>query len=306
MLCAPNKEYSLAILIILPCLRATIDCAAICERKKHEFRFVSITRSQSSALKFNALPMIAIPALLTRIEIGPSLRSTCSIAGRSSSRRVTSSGIAIAGTPALASSSTTARFFSSLRARIATAAPASARPSAIPRPIPPLPPVTTATSPLKSNIFGLAIALLPRTLLDSERSPLLYWRFARVATERRQRCDYRRGQIAMGLRTAEQYKSSLRDGRAVFFRGEKVADVTAHPVIGIAVEHAAIDYRMAHDPKYRELAVVKEDGDEYSRYYHIPQNGDDLLKRSALIAASTREGATLVVLIKEIGTDALL
>jgi hypothetical protein len=47
-----------------------------------------------------------------------------------------------------------------------------------------LPPVTTATSPLKSNIFGLAIALLPRRLLDSERSPLLYWRFARVATER--------------------------------------------------------------------------------------------------------------------------
>ncbi len=110
----------------------------------------------------------------------------------------------------------------------------------------------------------------------------------------------------MALRTAEQYKSSLRDGRAVFFRGERVADVTAHPVIGIAVEHAAIDYRMAHDPKYRELAIVKEGGDEYSRYYHVPQNGDDLLRRSALIAAATREGATLVVLIKEIGTDALL
>jgi aromatic ring hydroxylase len=98
----------------------------------------------------------------------------------------------------------------------------------------------------------------------------------------------------------------LRDGRAVFFRGDKVADVTAHPVIGIAVEHAALDYRMAEDPQYRELAVVKEGADEYSRYYHLPRNGDDLLKRSALIAAATREGATLVVLIKEIGTDALL
>ena len=110
----------------------------------------------------------------------------------------------------------------------------------------------------------------------------------------------------MGLRTAEQYKASLRDGRAVFFRGDKVADVTAHPVIGIAVEHAALDYRMADDPQYRELAVVREGADEYSRYYHLPRNGDDLLKRSALIAAATREGATLVVLIKEIGTDALL
>ena len=110
----------------------------------------------------------------------------------------------------------------------------------------------------------------------------------------------------MGLRTAEQYKASLRDGRTVFFRGDKVADVTAHPVIGIAVEHAALDYRMAEDPQYRELAVVKEGADEYSRYYHLPRSGDDLLKRSALIAAATREGATLVVLIKEIGTDALL
>ena len=109
----------------------------------------------------------------------------------------------------------------------------------------------------------------------------------------------------MALRTAEQYKASLRDGRAVYFRGEKVADVTAHPVIGIAVEHAALDYRMAEDPKYRDLAVIKDGREEYSRYFYLPQNGDDLLKRSQLIAASTREGATLVVLIKEIGTDAL-
>jgi 4-hydroxybutyryl-CoA dehydratase / vinylacetyl-CoA-Delta-isomerase len=109
----------------------------------------------------------------------------------------------------------------------------------------------------------------------------------------------------MGLRTAEQYKQSLRDGRAVFFRGEKVADVTQHPVIGIAVEHACTDYRMAEDPKYRDLAVIRDGGGEFSRYYHLPRNADDLLKRSQLIAASTREGAALVVLIKEIGTDAL-
>ena len=62
----------------------------------------------------------------------------------------------------------------------------------------------------------------------------------------------------MGLRTAEQYKESLRDGRTVYFRGERVHDVTTHPVIGIAVEHACIDYRMAEDAQYRGLAVVKD------------------------------------------------
>ncbi|HVN91914.1 MAG TPA: 4-hydroxyphenylacetate 3-hydroxylase N-terminal domain-containing protein [Candidatus Binataceae bacterium] len=110
----------------------------------------------------------------------------------------------------------------------------------------------------------------------------------------------------MGLRTPEQYKQSLRDNRSVYFRGQKVADVTTHPVIGIAVEHACTDYRMAEDPAYRDLAVIKEGNTEYSRYFHLPRNGADLLKRSELIAASTREGATLVVLIKEIGSDALL
>src|SRR2546428_3912682 len=110
----------------------------------------------------------------------------------------------------------------------------------------------------------------------------------------------------MGLRTPEQYKQSWRDGRAVFFRGEKVSAVTTHPVMEIAVEHACIDYRMAEDAQYRGLAVITNGASEYSRYFHLPRNSDDLLKRSQLIAASTREGATLVVLIKEIGTDALL
>jgi len=43
----------------------------------------------------------------------------------------------------------------------------------------------------------------------------------------------------MGLRTVEQYKQSLRDGRKVYVRGERVEDVTAHPIIGVAVDTVA-------------------------------------------------------------------
>src|SRR5262249_2998536 len=43
----------------------------------------------------------------------------------------------------------------------------------------------------------------------------------------------------------------------------------------------------------------------FSRYYQIPRTSDDLLKRSVLIEQATAAGGTLVVLIKEIGTDAL-
>jgi 4-hydroxybutyryl-CoA dehydratase/vinylacetyl-CoA-Delta-isomerase len=109
----------------------------------------------------------------------------------------------------------------------------------------------------------------------------------------------------MGLRTPQQYIDSLKDGRTVYYRGQKVEDVTTHPVISKAVDHACVDYRMAEDPDTRDLAVVSEDGAEYSRYFKVPASTDDLLKRSALIEASTGRGATLVPLVKEIGTDAL-
>jgi aromatic ring hydroxylase len=111
----------------------------------------------------------------------------------------------------------------------------------------------------------------------------------------------------MGLRTPQEYQASLQDDRIIYYKGERVKDVTTHPVLRVAVEHASIDYRMAEDPRYRDLAVVEdpETGEPISRYFYLPRNSDDLLKRSELIETATRQGRTLVVLIKEIGTDAL-
>jgi aromatic ring hydroxylase len=109
----------------------------------------------------------------------------------------------------------------------------------------------------------------------------------------------------MPLRTAEQYRASLQDSRRVFFRGQRVDDITSHPIMSEAVSHASIDFDMAEQAEYRSLAVIGDGPTAYSRYYHLPATSDDLLKRSALIEAATREGRTLVVLIKEIGSDAL-
>jgi aromatic ring hydroxylase len=109
----------------------------------------------------------------------------------------------------------------------------------------------------------------------------------------------------MGLRTPQQYIDSLKDGRTVYYRGEQVTDVTTHPVIKKAVKHASLDYEMTESPVHRELSVVKDDAGEYSRYFKIPMSADDLMKRSQLIETATALGKTLVVLVKEIGTDAM-
>jgi 4-hydroxybutyryl-CoA dehydratase/vinylacetyl-CoA-Delta-isomerase len=107
------------------------------------------------------------------------------------------------------------------------------------------------------------------------------------------------------MRSRTEYIESLRDGREVYFKGQRVADVTAHPEIRLAVDHAAIDYDMAHDPAWQALAVAEENGTPYSRYFQLPRTSGDLLARSRLIEAATTLGGTLVVLVKEIGTDAL-
>jgi aromatic ring hydroxylase len=111
----------------------------------------------------------------------------------------------------------------------------------------------------------------------------------------------------MALLTADEYRASLRDGRTLYYRGRKIDDINAEPELRVAVDHAAIDYEVAHDPVHRDLAVAKDEetGEEYSAYYRIPRSGDDLLARSRLIETVTGIGGTMVTLIKEIGSDAL-
>ncbi len=84
-------------------------------------------------------------------------------------------------------------------------------------------------------------------------------------------------------------------------------DVTGHPLIQTAIDHEATDYRLMHDPRYRSLAVARDpdSGVEQSRYFLAPRNADDLLKRSELVETACREGGTLVVLAKVVGSDAL-
>src|SRR2546425_8958897 len=90
--------------------------------------------------------------------------------------------------------------------------------------------------------------------------------------------------LSMALRTADEYRQSLRDGRVLWFRGERVPDLTAHPQLRVAVDHAAIDYEMPEPWKDDDL------GEEISRYFALPRSGDDLMARSRLIEATKAAG----------------
>ena len=92
----------------------------------------------------------------------------------------------------------------------------------------------------------------------------------------------------MGLSTADEYRASLRDGRTLWYRGRRVPDILDEPDLRVAVDHAALDYEVGHDPLYRDLAVAKDPdtGERVQRLLHDPPLGG----RPAGALAADRDG----------------
>jgi 4-hydroxybutyryl-CoA dehydratase / vinylacetyl-CoA-Delta-isomerase len=111
----------------------------------------------------------------------------------------------------------------------------------------------------------------------------------------------------MGLKTAEEYKASLDDGRIVYYKGERVGNVVEHPDLGGSVNTMSLDYELAHDPKYRDLAVVEDPelGEPVTRYYYKPKNAQDLLKAHELIVTSTTLSDGIIPFAHDIGADTM-
>jgi len=112
----------------------------------------------------------------------------------------------------------------------------------------------------------------------------------------------------MGIRTVEQYKESLRDGRRVYISGEKVEDITKHRILGITCDTIAAGYELtaSEDPEVRNLFVAPhpETGEPINRLFVTPKNTADLKNRTRMIQKSIQLIGGLPF-GKDIGTDCL-
>src|SRR5215471_2003047 len=119
--------------------------------RKALVRLVSSTWCHSLRARLSTGLRMFMPALLTSTSRRPkrSRVTLTSASTEASSSTFTSTASACAPRPR--SSATAFALFSRLRAATITAAPASARPRPMPSAMPPLPPVTTATRPFRSN-----------------------------------------------------------------------------------------------------------------------------------------------------------
>ncbi len=91
----------------------------------------------------------------------------------------------------------------------------------------------------------------------------------------------------MTRRSAAEHLASLNDGRALFYRGQRVADLTSHPAFRNAAASAAGLYGMQARPENVEkLTFASPDtGQRVSRMWELPESYAQLLRRREALEA---------------------
>lgn len=79
------------------------------------------------------------------------------------------------------------------------------------------------------------------------------------------------------IRTGDEYRESIRDGREVWINGERVDDVTVHPAFKPVVDVRARIYDMAHDPATQDVmtTVDPEMGERFAVGLQLPYTQED-------------------------------
>ncbi len=85
----------------------------------------------------------------------------------------------------------------------------------------------------------------------------------------------------MGARTGAEFLAGLQDGREIWFEGERVPDVTTHPILGRAARTLAELYDLQHDPKLRDKMTYPSPttGNPVSLSFIQPHSVEDLVRR---------------------------
>jgi 4-hydroxyphenylacetate 3-monooxygenase len=77
------------------------------------------------------------------------------------------------------------------------------------------------------------------------------------------------------IRTGQQYLDSIRDTRAVYIDGERVRDVTTHPMLKPLIDIRARIYDMQHEAETRALLAYQEHGEWHAIANRLPRAQQD-------------------------------
>lgn len=92
------------------------------------------------------------------------------------------------------------------------------------------------------------------------------------------------------LKSGEEYRAALRDGRDVWYQGERVTDVTEHPATAGGVSMIATAYDDHLSEAHRDtLTFVREDGARVSKAWMVPRTREDLRSRRQCVEHLARQ-----------------
>lgn len=77
------------------------------------------------------------------------------------------------------------------------------------------------------------------------------------------------------IRTGQEYRDSIRDGRRIWINGERVDDVTTHPQFKPLVDIRARIFDMQHEEAHQDLMTVTQDGERNALGSALPYSQDD-------------------------------
>ena len=92
----------------------------------------------------------------------------------------------------------------------------------------------------------------------------------------------------MSMMNSKEYRESLRKLKPeVYFLGEKIKNVVEHPAFVPHINAAALTYDIALAPEFEELTSTTSHitGERISRFTHIHQSHDDLVKKVKMLRA---------------------
>ena len=90
----------------------------------------------------------------------------------------------------------------------------------------------------------------------------------------------------MKIKNGAEYIKSLKQLHPrIYYKGKRIKDVTVHPATAPHVRAAAMTYALAAKKEYRDLATATSHltGNTISRFTHVHQNIEDLIKKVKLL-----------------------
>ena len=103
------------------------------------------------------------------------------------------------------------------------------------------------------------------------------------------------------IRTGNEYRESLKDGREVWIDGERVKDLSTHQAFKPIIDVRSRMYDMAHEAQFQEQLTYRDDAtDELNTIYHKPpRTREDWYKKDMALDALIKDIGGIVIRVSD-------